>query len=153
MIIYQGVELGVPWDVNTAPVCALPHNSIVLCWYPFPFFTSKIVYQDWDEWGAPRTGGVVNGGHVKLSITVVGGWSPYNCSFVTSKMSFYSCAVYLVCFLNLFGPFVWTQRLKCQCFKLDHVFKGRTQWLFSTYPFTINIWHCKTRRQINEKFT
>lgn len=82
---------------------------------------------------------------------MVGDWSPYNCTLVTSKKSFYNCAVYSVCFLNLFGLFIWTQRLKCQCFKLDQFFKGRTQWLFSTYLFTIHIWHCKTRRQINKK--
>lgn len=56
---------------------------------PITFFYFQNCLSRLDVWGAPRTGGVVNGGHMKFSITVVGDWSPYNCSLVTSKMSFF----------------------------------------------------------------
>lgn len=134
-------------------VCPAPQLHCVML-IPIPVFYFQIFYQDWDmSWYIchTKTGGVTNGGHMKLSITVIAGWSPFNCSLVTSKMSFCSCAVYPVCFLNLFGLFIWKQWLKCQCFKLDHVFEGRTQWLFSSYPPSIHMWRCKTRRQINKK--
>lgn len=133
-------------------VCPAPQLHCVML-IPIPFLCLRIFCQHWDMWGSSQDSDVANGGHMKLSITVVRDWSPYNCSLVTSKLSFYSCAAYPVCFLHLFGLFIWTQRLKCQCFNLDHVFEGETQGLLSTYPFSIHIWHCKTRRQINKKFT